>query len=284
MSVSTPPDTAHDGRASRNKVTWWLVAGLLALRIALLGGVRYFTYPDYPSSWLQPVFEVGTYLLTALLVWHERDRLSDHHIDTAALVILILGKPLQLLMRALSIPAAWPESSRPYLLWLPISIGLLVALVLARPRLKSMRARDWLWLLAASVIGIAFGALTGYGIRMQNPYRATRRLTTALVAFGPLQQMLHAGMAEEPLFRGFLWGALRRARWKEVWIWLLQAALFWISHIYYLGNVPFSFWVLVPAGGLLFGLVAWRSRSIAASMLAHGFANGVGQMVAFYRF
>jgi membrane protease YdiL (CAAX protease family) len=283
MNVSTPPDTAHDGRASRSKAIWLLVAGLLALRIALLGGVRYFTYPDYPS-WVQPVFEIGTYLLTALLVWHERDHLSDHHIDTAALVVLILGKPLELLMRALSIPAAWPESSRPYLLWLPISIGLLVALVLARPRLKSMRARDWLWLLAGSVIGIAFGALTGYGIRLQNPYRATHRLTAALVAFGPLQQMLHAGMAEEPLFRGFLWGALRRARWKEVWIWLLQAALFWISHIYYLGNVPFSFWVLVPAAGLLFGLVAWRSRSIAASMLAHGFTNGVGQIVAVYRF
>jgi len=56
-----------------------------------------------------------------------------------------------------------------------------------------------------------------------------------------------------------------------------------MAHLYYLGKYPLSFWVIVPLSGLLFGLLAWGSRSIATSMLGHGLVNGVGQMVAFYR-
>ena len=95
-------------------------------------------------------------------------------------------------------------------------------------------------------------------------------------------QWLKQRIAEEPFFRGFLWGALRRAGWEDVWIWAFQAALFWLAHIYWLGRSPVSFWV-VPLGGLVFGILAWRSRSIAVSMVAHGLVNGVMQMVLFYR-
>jgi membrane protease YdiL (CAAX protease family) len=115
--------------------------------------------------------------------------------------------------------------------------------------------------------------------RMESPV-----LTTSIALFLPAQQMLDAGLAEEPVFRGILWGLLRKRGVKEVWIWLLQGMLFWVAHLYYLGKLPLSFWVIVPPGGLLYGLLAWRSRSIATSMPGHGFYNGVGQIVAFYRF
>jgi membrane protease YdiL (CAAX protease family) len=49
-----------------------------------------------------------------------------------------------------------------------------------------------------------------------------------------------------------------------------------------LGRSPISFWVIVPLGGLVFGALAWRSRSVAVSMIAHGLLNGVLQMVVFY--
>jgi membrane protease YdiL (CAAX protease family) len=42
------------------------------------------------------------------------------------------------------------------------------------------------------------------------------------------------------------------------------------------------FLLIIPIGGLLLGFLAWRSRSIAVSMLAHGLGNGIGQIVAFY--
>ena len=58
--------------------------------------------------------------------------------------------------------------------------------------------------------------------------------------------------------------------------------LFWLAHIYLLGGSPITFWVSVPLGGLVVGVLAWRSRSIAVSMLAHGAANGVLKIVVYY--
>jgi membrane protease YdiL (CAAX protease family) len=89
-----------------------------------------------------------------------------------------------------------------------------------------------------------------------------------------------AGIGKEPFFRGFLWGSLRKTGLKDIWIWLAQAGLFWLGHAYALLYTPFSFWLIVPVGGLVLGLLAWRSRSIAPSMVAHGLANGLSQFMA----
>jgi membrane protease YdiL (CAAX protease family) len=71
-------------------------------------------------------------------------------------------------------------------------------------------------------------------------------------------------------------------RWKECWIWLFQAALFMLGHIYYLGTYNYSFWIIAPLSGLILGLLAWRTRSIGTSMIAHGIVNALGNIVAHY--
>lgn len=131
--------------------------------------------------------------------------------------------------------------------------------------------------------GIALGVYFGSVIKANNIQSGAGNVTLELLVFLPIQQMLYAGIAEEPFFRGFLWGSLRKTGLKDVWIWLIQAGLFWLGHFYALTNgAPWSFWLIVPVGGLVLGLLAWRSRSIATSMLAHGLANGLGQIVGFY--
>ncbi len=131
--------------------------------------------------------------------------------------------------------------------------------------------------------GIVLGILLGYLLRYQFP-GGTEKLTPSLIFFLPTQQLVFAGLVEEPFFRGFLWGALRKSGWKDLWILIFQTVLFMIGHLYYLGGFPISFWIVVLFGGLVTGLLAWRSRSIATSMVGHGFLNAVGQMVAYYRF
>jgi len=37
-----------------------------------------------------------------------------------------------------------------------------------------------------------------------------------------------------------------------------------------------SFYFIVPMGALIYGYIAWRSRSIAASMAAHAAHNALG--------
>lgn len=255
------------------RVTWLLVGGLFILRIPLYGGVPLVAV-EYPD-WLDPVWEIGTYLLTALLIWWERDRLADFHIDKVVLLIFIAGKPLELLLYQQQIPYSTFPNSVAYFLYLPIAIGLAVALLRTRPTLPKLNVRLWGWMVIGFLGGIALAAYFASVFKVYRPRFGGEAPTSTLLVFVPLWQMLYAGLGEEPFFRGFLWGSFRKTGLKDVWIWLLQAALFWLSHLSTLLYAPFSFWLIVPVGGLVLGLLAWRSRSIAPSLLAHGLANGL---------
>jgi membrane protease YdiL (CAAX protease family) len=258
-----------------------LITVLFFLRIILAGFVP--TLMKNPPEWVNTAYKVGTYFIIAVLIWWERQNLADFFIDRLALIILILGKPYELLLHKLQIPFAYPAQSDIYWLYLPIAFGLLIISLLVYPKLNKIKGKNWLWLLAGIAAGIVSGILAGYLLRYQFP-GGTEPLTPSLMFFLPTQQLVYAGVTEEPFFRGFLWGALRRSGWKDLWILLFQTVLFMIGHIYYFGNLPMSFWVIVPFAGLVTGLLAWRSRSIATSMAGHGFFNAVGQMVVFCRF
>jgi membrane protease YdiL (CAAX protease family) len=260
------------------RITWLLVAGLFVLRIPLLTGVPIFA--PAAALWANPTYEIGTYFLTALLIWWERNRLADFHIDRLALAIFIFGKPLELLLQYLQIPFAYPPRTDAYLLYVPIAIGLGVALWLARPRLPKLTREKAMWLLISLLGGIALGVYFGLVIRANSQVSNEGRATLSLFIFLPIQQMLYAAIAEEPFFRGFLWGSLAKLGLPEIWIWLVQAGLFWLGHTFYLTRgAPWSFWFIIPVGGLVLGLLAWRSRSITTSMIAHGLSNGIGQIV-----
>jgi membrane protease YdiL (CAAX protease family) len=261
-------------------VTWVLVAGLFILRVPLLAGIRIFT----PSAgWANPVFEIGTYFLGALLIWRERNHLADFHVDRLVLFIFILGKPLELLLVQLQIPFATPSRSAAYMLYLPIALGLGIAMLAARPNLPAMNIRLAGWLLVGILAGLVLGVYSGNLIKANLGPGSSGSVNFRLVLLLPLQQLLSAGINEEPFFRGFLWGILRKSGLKDVWVWLIQAGVFWLAHAYYLFHgVTFSFLFIVPVGGLVMGWLAWRSRSIAVSMLAHGISNGIGQIVGYF--
>jgi membrane protease YdiL (CAAX protease family) len=253
-------------REWHNSITFLLIAGLLFLRLPFLAGITYLLKTS--PNWLGSAFEISTYLLTAILIWWERDRLLDFHVDGLALTIILFFKPIETIIRAFW---GWDKSGLAF----PNPLGLLF------------------WAIAIGVlVGAVELALLGYPMSFQVD-ESCRQLRPELVPIlvqaipGFIYQLGYAAVTEEPLFRGFLWGYLRKVGWKEVWIWLFQAALFCLGHIYYLDRAPISFWIIVPTGALVMGLVAWRSRSIAASMAAHGCGNALGYtmgcMIAFYR-
>jgi membrane protease YdiL (CAAX protease family) len=265
----------------RNTVTWLLIGVLFFLRIVLAGLIP--TLMKNPPEWANAAYEVGTYLAIVILIWWERENLAEFFIDKLALVVLMLGKPYELLLHWLKIPFEYPPQSDIYRLYIPIAFGLLVIFLFIHPKLRKIEFKNWLWLLAGIAAGIVSGILAGYLLRYQFP-GGTEKPTLSLLLFLPTQQLVYAGITEEPFFRGFLWGGLHRAGWKGLWILLFQTVLFMIGHLYYFGSLPLSFWIIVPLAGLVTGMFAWRSRSIATSMAAHGFFNAVAQIVAFYRF
>jgi membrane protease YdiL (CAAX protease family) len=76
-------------------------------------------------------------------------------------------------------------------------------------------------------------------------------------------------VVEEVIFRGLLWKFLITLGWSESKIVILQAILFWISHVYHMFTYPVLFWVIIPIISILFGIFVWKSRSITPSTIAH---------------
>ncbi|MDR0499252.1 MAG: CPBP family intramembrane metalloprotease [Holophagales bacterium] len=94
------------------------------------------------------------------------------------------------------------------------------------------------------------------------------------IPFGFLVQFVLNALPEELFFRGILWGECRRIKLSNLSILCIQAILFWGAHYFYYDN-PFN-WVRVMISGLIFGIVAWRTRSILASSILHAMFNTNG--------
>jgi membrane protease YdiL (CAAX protease family) len=88
-----------------------------------------------------------------------------------------------------------------------------------------------------------------------------------LIAFG--RDIL--GIAfEEILFRGVLWMLLIDLKLSPRTTLLVQALLFWVSHYRFLFTGSyFSFWVLMPILGLIYGYIVYKSKSISVTSLCH---------------
>ena len=84
---------------------------------------------------------------------------------------------------------------------------------------------------------------------------------------------LMAALAEEPLFRGSLLGAIDRGILGVVVTALLFAACHWLRRRFLL----FWFWAMLE--GIWFGLLMVGTGSLLISMIAHGFHDIVGYRV-----
>lgn len=253
---------------TRHTVGLLLLAGMFILRIPLmLVGLHLF--PQFMGA-VATAFTVGTYVLTGgLLVW-ERDRLAHFHMDKWATGLWIMMPPLTwAIITPLGMAVPWLPSCAAVVM----VTGLI--LLVKRPQQAQTGSQVTSWMVAAIAAGIVYGGLIGFGSRLWTDALTgvgLPALFQVLPAF--LLQMTNAAGAEEPFFRGFLWGYLRDAGWQERWIWLLQAGLFLVGHLEP-GRPAFNLYQ-VPLAALLFGWLAWRSRSISTSMIAHGLSNALG--------
>jgi branched-subunit amino acid transport protein len=166
----------------------------------------------------------------------------------------------------------------------PIGIGLFAAMRHEKTKFPVPPGKVWRWLLFGAILALLANLLTMHlGIAPEQ----TR--SDAIASFGFLLpaiavQLTNAAVWEEPLFRGFLWGYLRRLSWANGLIWFFQAGLFTLGHVYYLPTETFLPWLirmLLPA--LILGFIAWQAQSIFASMVTHGVFNASFDLLAHTR-
>ena len=258
------------------KGTDTLIMILLAIRMGY-GGLAALALPLPPIflALLNFLYPLATYLVTAQLIWQERHRLSEYRIGKLALILFIAGVPYLVLVGLFKII---PLSPFPNLFLVPISIWLAMKLIKDK-QFKWINQAGWIrWLFIGTGAGIVFGSLAGVLISLQ-PGHMLNTSSLLSIILQPTIQISNAAIAEEPLFRGFLWIYLYQRGWKNGWIWLFQAFLFCLGHIYYIPAHNYFSLGISFIGGLVFGWVAWKARDVAPSMFAHGFFNTFGQLI-----
>jgi membrane protease YdiL (CAAX protease family) len=257
------------------KTVFWLVLSLLLLlRIPLSSWLEYFM--PATSPWVVPLYEILTYLSIVFLIWWERRDLAVHNLDFWAILIILVFKPLSVILLPLMGIPDHPMA----LMQLPGIAIFVIALTLAgliltrKIYIGKPGWRGLAWFVIGALAGTALFAF--YGILMIRWFGYPVPQDPGQAAWlAPVYQLGYAAVSEEPLFRGFLWGGLRRAHVREFWIWLIQAVLFTTAHLHLLNTPqPVLFFSLTFINALLFGLFVWRSRTLAASLGMHGFANG----------
>ena len=266
-------------RRQQNQIGWFVLILLLSLRIPYTIAIIYILPIENQMG--AAIYEVGTYFLTCFLIWWERKRLGEFHVDGAALLLILLIRPIQTFILSywgVDSPLAFPRPMG-LALW-GISLATLAALWRSGRRLALPDASSLTWLGVGLLVGIFLSIVenlqTFQSMLSYSPDHLQAQLRPLLYS-ASLNILYHLGFApvnEEPLFRGFLWGYLRQLKWNAPVIWIFQALLFTFAHVYLAGQFPLRFWVFIPCAGLLFGYLAWRSRSIAPAMLAHAMVNG----------
>jgi len=71
----------------------------------------------------------------------------------------------------------------------------------------------------------------------------------------------------------FLWGYLRLLGWRDERILVAQTVLFMLFHIFLIPGRPAVFLTVVPATALAAGLLAWKNRSAAPSMIVYALVS-----------
>lgn len=258
-------------------VSYVLLSILLFLRFIILATIGGLTR----SIWTSYTYEFGTYFFTALLIFWERKRLADFNMDSIAILFFIVLKPIETIILIHFKSLLSLNEPLGILIWV-ISIALVISLIKGKYKPDHITRKKLLWLLSAFIVGVFLAISNGFALSYQletSQMHETFNTFNSSFMKDILYQAGYAGVSEEPLFRGFLWGYLLKLGWKNIWILLFQTGLFMLGHIYYITSHPISLFIVVPIGALVLGLIAWKSKSISTSIIVHGVGNGLGMQI-----
>ncbi|MEP7357468.1 MAG: hypothetical protein ABI847_09545 [Anaerolineales bacterium] len=171
-------------KLSHNTISLLGLGMLLFLRIPFLAGIT--TFWAQAQFWAYLVFIVATYLITAFLIWWERDRLREFWIDLAGAIIFLCQIPMFI-----------------------FGIGLFAAMALSKARFPSPPGGALRWALTGALLAILASIFMIQLGLLPVAARAGAPASLAFLFNAALTQMTNAAVWEEPLFRGFLWGQLR---------------------------------------------------------------------------
>lgn len=248
----------------KSQITLILILILLVLRIPFTLIVDFAFYS--PPSWASDILELGMYIFIGALLWINRDCLADFHINRVSVWIYILSCTILRFTLSVTTISFWV-------------FGLIVLWMLIRKHLvlRPINNEDYLWAFRGLILGFLMSVVLSYFLNLINPIGLIPSRQRPSLFFGVgafFFELAHAALPEEMIFRGFLWGYMKSKGWEDKKILILQAGIFWLAHLNYYEK-PYTLWITVPLLSLILGIVVWRSRSIASSMVMHAVYNSM---------
>lgn len=246
----------------------WLLVIFFIVRIPvtlLIGADNTKTHWEFVGLFL------AYYVIVAALIWNNRNNLISYHMDKIAIYLFLLFGTFFRVR----------EFDSYISLFLEMTIILFVAifwfmLTISKIKLRPIKGIN-MWNGIAILLGVGVAVLKLL-IDQKTNVLSFQNSTFIVYAVTFLLNLVSAvgtaGIIEEPIYRGFLWGTLRNLKWQENRILVFQGILFWISHLSYL-NKPIAFWVVLPIVSLLLGFLVKKSRSIIPSIIFHAIYNAV---------
>lgn len=231
------------------------------------------------SPWLANTTEYIMYLITAILFIATREKYTKSNIDKPSFYLFIIFGGL------LRFPFAEEvtfECSSFYILFLVTSYLLLRRIRQYNVEFPRFTVDKYKWIFISIICGalLSLMAALPFIIDFQNTSQTStimRNIKISIIIpffLAVMNSMSHAAIHEEAIFRGFTFGYLRGLGINDNKILIFQAILFSIAHIRYI-NVPYTFWVMLPASGLLLGWLSLKTRSLVPCMIAHALYNGM---------
>jgi membrane protease YdiL (CAAX protease family) len=235
----------------------------------ILNYVLPFVHINYDYYLCVYISVLISYLCIVVWVWAE-DNLEEFHIDRLSMVILIIfglvridnvGIPSQIYFK---------------IIIFILSIVLLMLFLKKYRRIPGIGPR-WIAVSLLSCLLVIPLAFIYHLLKITPPanfmslkqgffWNASRNILFDLYFVAPF---------EEIIYRGFLWGQLRRWGLTEKKTFWVTMIVFWLIHIWEYPSTPYVFLILVPLTTLVFGALVYYSKRISTSIIPHTIYNAL---------
>lgn len=261
--------------AKHEKINLYILVSLFLLRFVLIFLSHFLLQINIIYFDLGLIlYHLGTFILTGLFICKNIQNLNQFNISRPALFIFLLSPVFSIIANPYN-----------FIAYINIIIAIRFGIVLFRKRreiifektLTNKIASNIVITLIITAIIIATGALVQEfkGGSNLDPLNLKWIINQFLL------QLSFAAIMEEPLFRGFFWGYLRKYNLSDITICIVQAFLFWFGHIYYI-DTGLNFWIFHPIAAFLLGLIIVKTKNIVYSLSAHALVNAITQIFMFY--
>lgn len=246
-----------------------IVAGFAIIQMCLF--LYYISSETGTTLFLSPeplttIFLTFIHLALAILIILERHNLSDFNIDKFTIYIFVFASFFRVRSGVVG------ENISSVLIAIA---GVAVAISIFRYNLVAQKT-NLLW----AVKGIGTGILITVLAFLINLFIPISKIDVLILqdsfVFTGIKAMFYVFpnvIIEEILFRGFLWGYLKKENWNNNKIAWFQGILFWAIHSSRIIVTPVSFLVIIPLLTFVLTVLVLKSQQIYPSILSHAVVN-----------